>query len=209
MSRWDVLRASARRTLGLGCVALLLFAVGCGPLGDDDEKETPTAIPAGSPTTASPAAAATPRGGPVQETRPPATSPTPDRSGDEDSTPDAQPTRTPEPAEATTTTEPTREPTQAPRTPTPPTVEDCEEPEELPQVQGDPDRVTSPEADEGVNLRTGPGEDCDILTTLDPGTEVVVESGPVQAGDLLWVKITVGDTEGWVAERFLEPVADE
>jgi hypothetical protein len=205
MSHWDVLRATTRRTLGLGCAALLLVAVGCGPLGDDDDDdETPTALPAGSPTTGSPAAGATPRGGPLQVTRTTAATPTADRS-DDGSTPAARPTRTQEPEEETAATEPTR----APRTPTPPTVENCEEPEELPEVQGDPDRITSPEADEGVNMRAGPGEACDVLTTLQPGTEVVVESGPVQAGDLLWVKIAVGDTEGWVAEQFLESADDE
>jgi hypothetical protein len=212
MSRWDVLRAAAHRGLGVACVALVLLAVGCGPLGDDDEEPTATPLAAGSPIAGSPAAGATPRGGPVQVTRPPTTaSPTSESpDGGAESTPGRRPTRTPEPEETPAPPEETAEPTRdAERTPTPPSVEGCEEPEELPDVQGESDRVTSPDADEGVNLRAGPGADCDVLATLQPGTAVVVESGPVQSGDLLWVKITVEETEGWVAEQFLEPAEEE
>jgi hypothetical protein len=210
MSRSELLRAAAHRCLGLACVALLLLAVGCGPLGDEDDEE-PTTIPAGgSPTAvASPPAGATPRGGPVQVTRSPTTgSPTPASTEDAGSAPASQPTRTPEPDDTSPpaeTAEPTREVEQPP---TPPSVEGCEEPEDLPEVQGESERVTSPEADEGVNLRAGPGAECDVVDTLAPGTAVVVESGPVQSGDLLWVKITVGDTEGWVAEQLLEPAEE-
>jgi hypothetical protein len=76
-------------------------------------------------------------------------------------------------------------------------------------VQGPADRITSVEADEGVNLRAGPGADCDLLSTLQPGTPVEVISGPVSAGDFLWVKVVAADAEGWMAEEFLEPVEDE
>jgi hypothetical protein len=206
MSRWEVLRFAAHRSIAVGCVALLLVAVGCGPLGDDDEDDTPTPLPAaGSPTPG-----ATPRGGPVQVTRTsaaasPAAEPSDDATAE--STLATRPARTPQ-VDATAEPAETPEPTSPPRTPTPPEVEGCEEPEELPDVQGEPDRIISLEADEGVNLRAAPGADCDLLATLQPGTEVVVESGPVQAGEFLWVKVTAADAQGWIAEEFLEPADD-
>jgi hypothetical protein len=207
MSRWEALLFVAHRSIAVGCVALLLAAAGCGPLGDDDEDETPTPLPAA----ASPTAGATPRAGSDQEAATPATSPAAEPTGEAatvEATPATEPTR---PAQADTTIEPedTPEPTRPPRTPTPPVAEGCQEPDELPAVQGETDRIISPEADEGVNLRSGPGPDCDLLATLQPGTAVVVESGPVESGEFLWVKVTAADAEGWLAEEFLAPADDE
>jgi hypothetical protein len=185
--------------LALVCAAIVVIAAGCGPLGDEDDEE-PTSRASG---TASPVA--TPHGGSGQSSggtpRAGATEP-----GAEDGTPAGGATRTPSPRASE---EASANATRASQTtPTPLSVEGCEEPEELPEVQGRRMRQTAAEADEGVNLRAGPGPDCDIVQTLAPGTPVEVRSGPVRAGDIVWVKVKVGDTEGWVSEELLEPAPD-
>jgi hypothetical protein len=204
MTRLVVLRARLnplRSPLpAIVCVAILVLAAGCGPLGGDDDDEEPTAQAGG---TASPVAS--PHGGSGQAAdgtaRAGAT-----EAGAENKTQaagasgTAQP-RTTEDAETTQSAGPTP-------TPTPPTVEGCAEPEELPDVQGRRNRQTKADADEGVNLRSGPGKDCDIVQTLDPGTPVEVRSGPVLADDIVWVQVRVDDTEGWVSEALLEPAQD-
>jgi hypothetical protein len=181
-------------------LALLTLLAACGPIGDDDEDDEPTVGPTQA---ASPAAS--PVRGPVQS--PEGTPGTPRSAGtgsDADETPTVRATQTARPRPT-----PDDETPAADEMPTPPTVEGCEEPEELPPVQGDSERQTALDADEGVNLRSAPGADCDVLVTLAAGTPLQVESGPVRSGDFLWVKVTVEGTEGWVAEEFLEPVEDE
>ena len=209
MTRSDLLRDLSRKSASavrlVACVALAATMTGCGPLGDDDEEEP-------SPTrAASPVAAASPPASPRALATPSArSSPTERVAGDVgDGTPLARPTRAPTDGAAEDET-PAADATEEPddETPTPPVVEDCEEPEDLPPVQGAVMRVISAEADEGVNLRTGPGESCDLLTTLDPATEVEVVSGPVSAGEFLWVKVDVAGDEGWLAEEFLDPVTE-
>lgn len=202
MTRLDVLRARLDRVrsplLAIACAAIVVLAAGCGPLDDeDDEEPTPRAGGTASPV-------ASPRRGPEQvfEGTPRAGATDP-----EDGTPPGGPTRTPRPR---TTEDANANATRAARpTPTPPTVEGCEEPEELPEVQGRRIRQTAADADLGVNLRAGPGADCELVQTLEPGTRVEVRSGPVRVDDMLWVRIEVDETEGWVAEELLEPAEDE
>ena len=221
MTRSNLLRVRARM-VGLAvrlvaCLAVVALAAACGPLGDDEEGE-PTPTRAASPVAAaspeaSPPAMASPRSrsSPTARARPDdedgtaVASPTRRSAADavEDETPDADNDETPEDADDDTTED------CAGETPTPPVVEDCAETEELPAVQGPNERVTSAEADEGVNLRAGPGADCDLLTTLQPNTSVEILSGPVAAGDFLWVKVEVAGDEGWLAEEFLDPIVDE
>ena len=196
MTRFDVLRVAPRRLrsavlpIAGVAVAVLVLAAACGPVGgDEDEKPTPRAtVAAGG--AASPVRVAGTPGTP----RPRAT------ARAVAGTPLARPTQTPSPRPTSA------EPTAVPETPAPPAVEGCEEPAELPAVQGASLRRTT---DEGVRLRAGPGTDCDQLAELAAGTEVEVLSGPVSAGDRLWVKVTAEGTEGWVAEEFLAPVEDE
>ncbi len=51
-----------------------------------------------------------------------------------------------------------------------------------------------------LNLRACPGLNCQILTTLKRGEEVIKIS---QEGEWLKVKVKAAKTEGWVASRFV------
>jgi len=60
-----------------------------------------------------------------------------------------------------------------------------------------------------VNIRIGPGTDCDLAADiLSQGTLLTVTSGPVmrdgQTGTT-WVRVEVDGIEGWVATEFLAP----
>ncbi len=197
-----------------GLVALLFVAVlvvACGPLGDDEEPTDPaataitnaTAVP--SPrTAASPQVVASPTlAGAIASPRVTASP--------QDASPVTEPA-TPRPGTPTPATAGSR---STPRvstpaivgelrvtpagTPEPPLVEACEPPVDLPDVVGEVERQTT----ETVNVRVGPGLDCDLVTQIEAGTDVTVESGPVEASDLLWVLVTVDGEQGWVAEEFV------
>jgi hypothetical protein len=101
-------------------------------------------------------------------------------------------------------------------TPTPPDDEDGETlpPSEEPttsacDVTGEPavasERVVI--SNDGVNLRAGPGTDCDVVSFLNAGTEGSVIGGSVEdASGTAWVKVRIDDTgeEGWVSAEYLE-----
>lgn len=62
-----------------------------------------------------------------------------------------------------------------------------------------------------VNLRVGPGTDCDpVGEPIGQGVAVEVLSDPVEReGDEFdWVQVAVEGTEGWLAIDFLEPAAE-
>lgn len=202
-----MLRYRLRTGLNL-CAALTILASvlsGCGPLGDDDnEKPTPTvSVPvpgAGTPAAtivSSPPAAssATPRAESEEPEPSPTSAParptrTPTPSASENGTPEAGGTPEEEPSASTETAEPTKV-----------VVEDCEEPETLPERTG---RVSFVVSEDGLNLRAAPGTSCDAITSLTAGTPVKVISGVVEADDIDWVKIQVDDLEGWVSTEFLD-----
>ncbi len=85
------------------------------------------------------------------------------------------------------------------------TVSSCEVDSVPPSSDGEPvPQVTT----SAVNLRTGPGTDCDVLG--DPfaaGVVVTVLSAPVErTGDeFTWVAVAIDGVEGWMATEFLEP----
>lgn len=203
-----MLRHQLRTGLNL-CAALSILALvlsGCGPLGDDDnEKPTPTlsvTVPgartpaltiASSPPaarTATPRSAAEePKPSPTRASARPTRTPTPPSASDE-GTPEADGTAEDESSSSNEDVEPTKV-----------VVEDCEEPETLPERTG---RVSFVVSEDGLNLRTAPGTSCDAITTLTAGTPVKVISGVVEADDIDWVKIQVDDLEGWVSTEFLD-----
>ncbi len=201
-------RSTIRQSLALIVVTVLVAA--CGPLGDDEEPTAPaaTSIPVAT-AVPSPRVGSTPRvvASPTVAlviASPRITVSTANAS------PTAEPATprpgTPVPASAVSRSTPrVSTPTVAPEdatppaTPGPPVAEDCEPPAVLPEVIGEVQR----EATETVNVRVGPGLDCDLVTQIEAGTSVTVESGPVEASDRLWVLVTVGGDQGWVAEEFV------
>jgi len=60
-----------------------------------------------------------------------------------------------------------------------------------------------------VNIRVGPGTDCDPAADILPqGTLLTVTSGEVTREgqpDATWVRVEVEGLEGWVSTQFLEP----
>jgi uncharacterized protein YraI len=55
-----------------------------------------------------------------------------------------------------------------------------------------------------LNLRTRPGTDQPIITTLRQGAEVVLLHDVRTIGGRTWVKVRAGQQEGWVSQEFLE-----
>ena len=82
------------------------------------------------------------------------------------------------------------------------------EPEVIPQADL---ASTSYRTTDDVNIRFGPGTDCELLaiSPLGPFMPVLIESGPVQreGEDFVWVQVQVtsGDI-GWVVTEALEPI---
>jgi len=54
----------------------------------------------------------------------------------------------------------------------------------------------------GLNLRDVP--DGDILTVLPNNTRVSFNGGVKMAGDVTWLLVKAGSTEGYVMERYLK-----
>jgi hypothetical protein len=55
-----------------------------------------------------------------------------------------------------------------------------------------------------LNLRARPGTDQQILTTLRQGTEVLLLNETQTVAGNTWVKVRVGEREGWVSQELLE-----
>lgn len=222
-----------RWAAGAAVLVVTMLAAGCGVLDGDDATEAPTTVgsptvaasAASPPVVASPAATrvtspASPSGGAATETEAVAETPseattesttiaeTPNEATTEPTTADAE-TATTVPATTTAgddeTAAPTRRPRRTPtparptRTPTPPPAAGCAPPAPLPEVAGSEVRLTT----ENINLRAGPGAECEVVRVLDQGDEVTVTSGPVDADDRLWVRVEAGGDEGWLADEFL------
>jgi Bacterial SH3 domain len=194
-------------------ILLVLLPVACSPGGDDDDEPTatPPALPGDAAASPAPASPTAPEGSAVAETAPP--SPPATRETPEGRTPtgeaDASPAprvggRTPTPRSIAVAASPTAadEPGE-----TAFEVDSCTPDEEsLPQ----PRFRTAVINDDGVNLRDGPGTDCETVGSLDTGADVTLLSGPVVRADqdeeLIWVLIRVeeNNAEVWVAQSFVE-----
>jgi uncharacterized protein YgiM (DUF1202 family) len=99
-------------------------------------------------------------------------------------------------------------PTARPRatpTPTPTTAaaSPCVPPSPLPPVEAVGPLTTTTD----VNVRSGPGLDCDILRVLRPEVDVTARSGPVRADGRAWLLVELDGRTGWVAADFVrEPI---
>lgn len=84
------------------------------------------------------------------------------------------------------------------------TVDSCDV-AELPEYTGqDPVQVTTTD----VNIRSGPGTDCDVVGEPVPaGVSVELLGNPVEreGDDFIWVAVSLDGVEGWLATDFLEP----
>ena len=70
----------------------------------------------------------------------------------------------------------------------------------------DPNRATI-ETKKGLNIRSGPGKDFAILTSLPDGTTVDIQTLPDGIEVPGWALIKVGDYIGWAMTAFLKPLA--
>lgn len=63
---------------------------------------------------------------------------------------------------------------------------------------------------DGLNLRQEAGLEAEIIEMLPEATEMTIDSEPVEADELLWYRVNLGNREifGWVAGEFLVVVAD-
>ena len=202
----DRLTWATARGLTVLLVAAVLVA-GCGPLGSDEKSTAPaaTSLPMAT-TVSSPRAASSPRiQSPPEAT--PLAGPRTSRSSPVASPAAALQPGTPVPARANARATPRVAPptiavslgTTPVGTPAPPVAETCQPPADVPEAIGEAERQTT----ETVNVRVGPGLDCDLVTQVEAGTTVTVESGPVEADDLLWVLVTLDGEQGWVAEEYV------
>jgi len=61
---------------------------------------------------------------------------------------------------------------------------------------------TTAEANELVNLRSGPGDGYEVLRVLPPGADVTI-TGPSEGG---WTPVWYNGSEGFIADGYLDPV---
>jgi protein phosphatase len=62
----------------------------------------------------------------------------------------------------------------------------------------------------GVTVRDGPSTQNAALLVAEEGTTLLILDGPEEGGGLNWWQVRLDDgTEGWVAEDFLEPSAED
>jgi len=70
--------------------------------------------------------------------------------------------------------------------------------------------VVNIDGPEGLNLRSEPGTNAEILTFLPSGTHVRQVGGPRTVDNVEWLKVRAPTSdgqaiEGWVSARFLRP----
>lgn len=58
----------------------------------------------------------------------------------------------------------------------------------------------------GLYLRTGPGFDASVITTMPTGTICTVVSGPQSANGLTWYQVDTPYGRGWAAGEYMTPV---
>jgi len=77
---------------------------------------------------------------------------------------------------------------------------DCEAPDPLPNPE-----LTGPltATDDAVNLRRGPGTECEVIQLLTLGSTVIPLSGAVTGSDVSWILVDIDGIQGWVALEFL------
>ena len=85
-------------------------------------------------------------------------------------------------------------------------VTSCE-PETVPEIALD---STAYRTVSDVNVRVGPGADCDPLAISPIGgfMPVTILGGPVQRDgeDFIWVQVEVAGETGWIVTEALEPI---
>jgi len=117
-------------------------------------------------------------------------------------TPEAAPTEAAEPTKEPAATE-AAEPTETPGEATPAQTATPEDTGTF--SEGD----IAAASDDGVNVRSSPSTDGDIVTTLAAGQQVTITGPSEQGGDFTWWPVQLVDDAsitGYVAEDFLEPV---
>lgn len=62
---------------------------------------------------------------------------------------------------------------------------------------------------QNLNLRSGPGTNYSVVTSLASGTRMTVIGGPKSAGDYIWWEIEGLGVSGWVAGAFLQPANEQ
>ncbi len=72
---------------------------------------------------------------------------------------------------------------------------------ELFATEGDVLSVVGVQFDDVLNIRSGPGTEFQILTSLEP-TETAVATGQAWQNNGFWYEVTVGDETGWAASSF-------
>ena len=135
-------------------------------------------------------------------------SPTPSPAPTDPPTATTAATSTPRPTETrapSTTPQPTEPPTQAATATTPPTVAPTitPAPTEPPTLTPEPVTITGRVGGtQRANVRTGPGQGFEVITGLEPGTEVPVLG---RNGDGTWIRIGLPDgREGWIFADLLQ-----
>ncbi len=58
----------------------------------------------------------------------------------------------------------------------------------------------------GLYLRTGPGFDTGVITTMPTGTICTVVSGPQSANGLTWYQVDTSYGRGWAAGEYMTRV---
>jgi spore germination protein GerM len=83
---------------------------------------------------------------------------------------------------------------------------------DLPSLNGVPAaqqrRVVLVEANDNLNVRTGPGVDNAVFGMLAPGTIVRVTGNSTMVGSARWVEVATPEGLGWVNVRYLGAVVD-
>lgn len=173
-------------------VLLVVVVTGCGPLGND---EAPSRVPSTSSTgNLNPARMAT-----ATWLSPAAASPT----AAFQLSPAASPFTIALPVAAGTPVEPADPGT--PESSTPAGAEqivanDCEAPDPLPSPEQGGPLIT---IDEAVNIRRGPGTECEVIQLLTLGSTMIPLSGTVEASGVSWILVDIDGVQGWVALEFL------
>ncbi|MDB6152949.1 MAG: hypothetical protein JWL90_1402 [Chthoniobacteraceae bacterium] len=70
-------------------------------------------------------------------------------------------------------------------------------------------RIVGIKKNDYLNVRSGPGMDFETVVGIKSGETVELQGGPRRTGRTKWIPVKVGDKEGWISDKYYEPIPAE
>ncbi|MDB6175186.1 MAG: hypothetical protein JWL59_4497 [Chthoniobacteraceae bacterium] len=70
-------------------------------------------------------------------------------------------------------------------------------------------RIVGIKKNDYLNVRSGPGMEFETVVGIKSGETVELRGGPKRTGKTKWIPVKIGDKEGWISDKYYEPMPAE